>query len=169
MDSSALSALAAAIKTQEGWYPGSLSFRNNNPGNLRYVGQAGAVPGEGGFAKFPSEAAGDAALQNQIVLDASRGTDAAGRPVVTVADLIESWAPSSENDTGAYISSVVTQTGFPADASLNDLGSGSSLALPDLPSEAGLLEVFAGGVPDLTTVVVGLSVAALGWLLFRIA
>jgi hypothetical protein len=30
---------ALAIQSFEGFYPGSRSFKNNNPGNLKYVGQ----------------------------------------------------------------------------------------------------------------------------------
>ena len=40
-----------------------LNIRNNNPGNLRFVGQAGATPGEGGFAKFETPQAGLDALR----------------------------------------------------------------------------------------------------------
>ncbi len=123
----AVNALASAIQSQEGYYPGSLAYRNNNPGNLRFVGQAGAVPGEGGFARFPSYDAGLNALRAQINLDATRGTDAAGRPVNTVSDLIGSWAPASDprNNTPAYIASVASRTGFDADAPLSSLGDGA--------------------------------------------
>jgi hypothetical protein len=123
MDTASALKIAAAIQVQEGWNPSTLSFRNNNPGNLRYAGQAGAVQGAGGYAAFPTYDAGLNALVGQIQLDASRGTDAAGRPVVTVEDLISSWAPPNENDTPAYVASVVSQTGFAAGSVLNDLGS----------------------------------------------
>lgn len=33
-----LSTMALAIQEFEGWYPGSRSYRNNNPGNLRWFG-----------------------------------------------------------------------------------------------------------------------------------
>lgn len=116
--------VAGAIQSQEGYYPGSRSYRNNNPGNLIYAGQPGASRDADGFAVFSSYAAGDSALKNQITLDATRGTDAAGRSINTLSDLISSWAPSSDprNNTPAYISSVVSQTGYAADAPLSSLG-----------------------------------------------
>ena len=53
---SKLEEFAEAIKTFEGWYPGSRSYRNLNPGNLKYtslVQSLGAIgQDEGGFAKF---------------------------------------------------------------------------------------------------------------------
>jgi len=68
-----ISTLAAAIQQQEGYYPGSLAYQNNNPGNLMPAGQPGCTPGAGGFCSFPSYDAGYAALVNQLNIDASRG------------------------------------------------------------------------------------------------
>jgi len=76
---------------------------NNNPGNLRYAGQAGATQGEGGFAKFKTPEAGIQALHDQIALDASRG--------LTLAQFISKYAPPSENDTAKYIQDIITATG----------------------------------------------------------
>jgi hypothetical protein len=128
MNPVAVNAIAQAIQTQEGYYPGSLAYTNNNPGNLVYAGQAGASPGAGGFASFSSYTAGYQALLNQINLDATRGTDVNGNPTTTVAQLIGSWAPASDpaNNTPAYVSSVAAQTGFDPSASLFSLGSPAS-------------------------------------------
>jgi hypothetical protein len=124
MNPLAVTALANAIQTQEGYYPGSVAYANNNPGNLVYAGQPGASPGAGGFASFSSYSAGYQALENQITLDATRGTDVNGNPILTVGDLISSWAPASAgNDTASYISSVSTQTGYSASDNLLSLGS----------------------------------------------
>jgi hypothetical protein len=154
--------LASAIQTQEGYFPGSLSFRNNNPGNLRFVGQRGAVAGDGGFAAYPSYKEGLAALLDQIQLNASRGADAAGRPVVTVADLIYSWAPPSENNTAAYVASVERQTGFAGGDVLNQLGGqGSEVDVPEF-APAGLPDLPAGSLAAL-----GIGAAALVWLTVR--
>lgn len=114
-----MDSIAQAIQTREGYYPGSLAYRNNNPGNLVYAGQPGATPGAGGFAAFSSYSAGYSALENQINLDFTRGTDVNGKPINTVADLINSWAPPSENDTAGYIAAVSAQTGLDPDASLS--------------------------------------------------
>lgn len=148
----AANSIAQAIQQQEGYYPGSVAYRNNNPGNLVYAGQAGATPGAGGFASFSSYDAGYQAMLNQIALDASRGTDASGNPTTTVSQLITSWAPPSENNTAAYVSNVSAATGFDPNASLSSLGTGSSLptfavdvygAGPD-PSQTDSLDLGSG-------------------------
>lgn len=126
IDQSAVDSIANAIQTQEGYYPGSVAYANNNPGNLAYVGQPGAVAGTGGFAKFATYQDGYAALENQITLDATRGTDVNGNPTTTLSQLITSWAPPSENNTAAYIANVSAATGFDPNASLSSLASTSS-------------------------------------------
>ena len=68
-----INTVATAVQTQEGYYPGTLAYTNDNPGNLVFAGQAGATQGAGGFAAFPDYATGYNALLNQINLDASRG------------------------------------------------------------------------------------------------
>ena len=56
--------MADAIIAHEGVNPRFTP--NNNPGNLNFAGQPGAVMGEGGFAKFPTPEAGRQALEAQI-------------------------------------------------------------------------------------------------------
>lgn len=90
---------------------------NNNPGNLIFVGQPGATAGAGGFAAFPTLAAGIQAAQNQVTLDLNRGTDATGRPTTTLAELISSWSPASAAgnspaSTASYIARVSGDTGI---------------------------------------------------------
>ena len=81
----------------------TLAYVNNNPGNLRYVGQTGAVPGRGGFAKFESPEAGYQALKNQIQIRVNQGKN--------LASFISQYAPPSENDTNEYINVVSRQLG----------------------------------------------------------
>lgn len=89
-----------------------LGIRNNNPGNLNFVGQSGASR-SGRFAAFGSMAEGIAALDDQLRLYASRGND-------TVRGIIGKWAPPSDgNDTGSYIAEVAKKLGVSADAHLN--------------------------------------------------
>lgn len=76
---------------------------NNNPGNLRFVGQAGASQGEGGFARFSTPQAGYEALKNQIKLDASRGH--------TLESFIAKYAPPTENATNQYIQQISSRLG----------------------------------------------------------
>lgn len=77
-------------------------IRNNNPGNLNFVGQAGAVletdvpVADRRFAKFPTMDKGILALINQLRLYFERGTN-------TVQSIISKWAPPTENNTQAYI------------------------------------------------------------------
>lgn len=134
----AVNAIAGAIQQQEGYYPGSVSYTNNNPGNLVYAGQPGATPGPGGFAKFQTLADGQNALLNQINLDATRGTDVNGNPTTTIAQLISSWAPSSAgNDTASYIANVSATTGYDPNAPLSSLGYSDLQDLTDAGIYAG--------------------------------
>ena len=134
----AVTSIANAIQNQEGYYPGSLSFQNNNPGNLVYAGQPGATLGPGGFAVFASYADGYSAMVNQIQLDATRGSDVNGNPINTVGDLIGSWAPASAgNDTSAYIASVENQTGFNSTDALSALGDGGASSAADFSADPG--------------------------------
>jgi hypothetical protein len=163
----AVAALASAIQTQEGYYPGSVAYQNNNPGNLVYAGQPGATRGAGGFAAFSSYNAGYTALTNQITLDATRGTDINGNPTTTVSELLSSWAPSSDpqNDTPAYITSVASQTGYDPNAPLSSLDAPGMaapavvMASDSTPAAAGVdLSSLASGIDstvDLSSV--GLS------------
>lgn len=88
-----------------------LSFVNNNPGNLRFAGQYGAIKGEGGFAKFKTPQEGFDALVRQIKLDVSRGH--------TIASFINKFAPPTENDTKLYIQQAVNALGYKADTPLS--------------------------------------------------
>lgn len=90
-----------------------LAYVNNNPGNLRYAQQDGAVPGEGGFAKFNSPEEGYTALKKQIALDKSRN--------LTVQSFISKYAPPTENDTNEYVAFVSNKLGVPANTNIKDL------------------------------------------------
>jgi len=93
----------------------SLAERNANPGNLIFAHQAGAVKGEGGFAKFSSDTEGFKALAEQLNLYATGRSKAAGyRKLDTIQDIISQYAPPNENDTAAYIRTLEKQTGHKA-------------------------------------------------------
>jgi hypothetical protein len=172
----AVDAIAAAIQQHEGYYPGSLAYQNNNPGNLVYAGQPGASPGAGGFARFDTYANGLQAEKNQITLDAVRGSDVSGNPVNSVSDLISSWSPASQNgqaNTDAYIAAVALQTGYDPNAPLASLGAPDAAgAVVDLPpAGSGSVDSavsFPGvdlaslGLPDLSADTVDLSSVGLG-------
>lgn len=90
-------------------------IRNNNPGNLNYVGQAGATK-EGGpngrFAVFGSMQEGVAALVRQIGLYVKRGRN-------TIRKILEVYAPPGENNTNAYIAVVSKALGIGPDDALD--------------------------------------------------
>ena len=78
---------------------GTRGMRNNNPGNLRAgFGQVGTDTG--GYAVFPTREAGYNAAARQLVGYHNAGLD-------TINAIVSKWAPASENDTQAYIASVV--------------------------------------------------------------
>jgi hypothetical protein len=113
--------LAGAITTQEGVNPNFVG--NNNPGNLVYAGQSGAVPGAGGFAKFPSVAAGQAALQWQIQNYINRGFN--------LTDFFNTYAPGNTTNaaggvqtpaaTQAYINNVSASCGLDTSTPLTQI------------------------------------------------
>lgn len=91
-------------------------IRNNNPGNIRYGDFAkrhGATGADaGGFAIFPSMAKGEAAAQALLGGYMNRGDN-------TIRKIVSRWAPSSENDTNAYINAVSRMTGLSPDGTLS--------------------------------------------------
>jgi len=91
----------------------NLAALNNNPGNLRFAHQTGAIPGAGGFAQFGTPEAGYQALVNQVSLDASRGE--------TLGQYITKYAPPSENDTARYIAQASQALEVDADTPLASL------------------------------------------------
>ena len=107
--------IAGAIQQQEGYYPGSVAYQNNNPGNLIYAGQAGATPGAGGFAQFGSYQDGLDALNNQIQLYASRG--------LTIQGMMNVYAPATQagNTPTLYASNVAGALGVAPDTPLASL------------------------------------------------
>lgn len=159
--SSAIQTIAAAIQTQEGYYPGSIAYTNNNPGNLIYAGQPGATKGANGFAVFDSYQDGLNALYSQIQSYANRG--------MTIQDMMNVYAPASVpgNNPTLYASNIANSLGTTPDASLSDVIAGSVSALPswltDLGSQISTdLSMFS--LPDLssidpTTLVIGGVVA----------
>ena len=82
-----------------------LSVRNNNPGNLKLMGQKGATEGKKGYAKFETPEQGLIALENQIRLDTiERGK--------TITEFVTKYAPPSDNNpTDKYIENVAKAAG----------------------------------------------------------
>ena len=115
----------------------------NNPGNLVYVGQAGATPGPGGLAQFDTYDDGLQALYNQIGLYANGTCGACGGQPLTIQQMANIYAPASVpgNNPTAYAQSMAASLGVTPDASLSSLLSGSPVSSP------------ASTLPDLSTLV----------------
>lgn len=97
-------------------------IRNNNPGNIRTRGTrngiGGADPWKGlvgeddaGYGIFSEPLYGLRAMFRELGTGYARGER-------TIRQIISQWAPSSENDTAAYIAAVSAGTGIPADLEL---------------------------------------------------
>jgi hypothetical protein len=140
LDPSQTQTIASTIQQVEGYYPGSLAYQNNNPGNLVYVGQAGATPGAGGFAKFGSYDDGLQALDNQIQLYAARG--------MTISQMMNTYAPASAgNNPTAYANQIAGALGVDPNTSLLDLAGFNTSSAAPLPS---LPDVTTSWLPDLS-------------------
>ncbi|PYD63601.1 structural protein [Gluconacetobacter entanii] len=91
-------------------------IRNNNPGNLDYVGQPGAHLETGvadpRFAAFPTMADGIRALRDQLIRYGERG-------LTTVSSIISVYAPPTENATDAYVSVLCQRMGVGPDTVLD--------------------------------------------------
>jgi len=91
---------AEAIKIFEGWAPGTRSYRNSNPGNIKYTSYTKDLGATGrddrNFCKFPSYEAGFKALCQFI-------SDAANEKLryyhnKDIYGFFSSYAPSSDNN-----------------------------------------------------------------------
>lgn len=86
-------------------------LRRKNPGNLRSVGSAGAwwqgqIDEENGFCVFDTYVNGIRALAKNLV---SYYVKRLPNRIDTVREAISRWAPSSENNTSAYVAYVANR------------------------------------------------------------
>lgn len=118
---------AEAIKAHEGWflpgtngYPqGSRSYRNRNPGNMRY--SPFETGKDGGFSVFPNEQRGMEALVYQLRL-ATSGRSKVYSPDMTLLGFFSKWAPSADaNDPEAYAEAVAKRLGVTPMTRIKDL------------------------------------------------
>lgn len=98
---------SAASNTRRG--VGTRAERNRNPGNIIDSPFARSQPGyagsDGRFAIFDDVASGMNAMERLLRSYMARGRD-------TIAEIIAKWAPSSENNVGAYVAHVEQLTGI---------------------------------------------------------
>ena len=103
MVNSKISEMARAIQSFEGWSERSISQLNNNPGNLKFAGQPGAVSKDGqGHAIFDSYASGWLALLNQIRI-AVDGTSRIYNPDMSFYDFFSKYAEKNSSDYANYV------------------------------------------------------------------
>jgi len=100
-----LETLCEAIKTQEGWKKGSRSWRNNNPGNLKFSKyQRGH---DGTFSVFESFSTGWLGLVFDIFSKCCGNTSTKLNGESTLYELFEVWAPDNDgNNSKKYAENV---------------------------------------------------------------
>lgn len=105
-----LDLMCKAIESREGsiapcprFPTGTPAWRNHNPGNLRYAGQAGSTGKDAnGFAIFATYQLGYEALRNQILLVAKGKSKVYPNPC-TLAQFFAVYSPSTDgNDPTSY-------------------------------------------------------------------
>jgi hypothetical protein len=130
----------------------------NNPGNLIYVGQAGASPSSYTFvgtdgrtyalAQFSTPDAGEAALENQIQIDANQG--------MTIQQFANSYAPAGNgNNPTAYAQYIANAAGV----GVNDPLSTAITTTPAATVDTGMDEG-AGDILDVSDDGTGISTDA---------
>ncbi len=105
---------------------GTRSWRNNNPGNIRYgvfARNHGAIGEAGGFAVFPDEETGSQALIDLLHTESYQN--------LTIKEAIARYAPPSENNTLNYQEHIAQSTGFKSDTLLKDLDEPSIRSIAD--------------------------------------
>ncbi len=107
-----LGLLARAIQQHEGFYPGSISYDNNNPGNLQsWSTQIGTSRG---FAVFPTYEVGYNALRSLLRASCDNSW--------TLLQLMNSYAPASDNnDPYGYASILARTLGVTLDTPLDEI------------------------------------------------
>lgn len=128
-DLSLLNKWADAIQWYEGWYAGSRSYRNNNPGNIRYIGQKRATGKDSaGFCIFANYQDGRQELVDLLVR-ASSGKSSIYNPEMTLLEFYQKYAPSSDgNYPQTYAKAVAKRMGVSVDIKIKNILSGTTSA-----------------------------------------
>jgi hypothetical protein len=116
-------------------------LRNNNPGNLRAVGDQNRD--RLGFKVNRTMAEGIQDADHQLDLYAKRG-------VKTLKQIVSTWAPPGENDTKKYIADMVKETGYGEDDEI-DSGKRAIFLAAMFKRESGKGAPDAGAVADVLT------------------
>jgi hypothetical protein len=117
--------MAAAIQIQEGWYEGSRSYRNNNPGNLRWfsasIPWAGATGvDDSNHVIFDSYQSGYNALIHQLSI-AFNNTSSVYNSSMTLLQFFQKYA---EGNQSSYASNVASALGVLPSTTLDEIANG---------------------------------------------
>lgn len=117
-----LTLMAEAIKKHEGWYVGSRSHRNNNPGNAKYLKQKNTVGSDReGFAIFKTYADGWSYLL-AMLSNAAHNNSRVYRADMSLYDFFAVYAPAADNNNPRrYAEAVAAHIGVPATTTLREL------------------------------------------------
>lgn len=112
-----------AIKELEGWYVGSRSYRNNNPGNLKFVGQKRAIKKDkDGFCVFANYADGYQELKDLLIRAATTPDSSTYQANMTLLQFFRVYAPSSDNNLpDIYAQKVAQKIGVGVDVPISSL------------------------------------------------
>ena len=97
-------------------------IRNNNPGNLDNTNPwQGLIanPAESRFATFKDPTWGVRALAVTLITYHDKRKAKDGSRIDTIREVIERWAPPSENDTEAYVQAVAKAVGVSPDMEID--------------------------------------------------
>ena len=113
----AIQIIAKAIMDFEGYSPGSVSYRNNNPGNLKNVGQLNVVGTDNqGHAIFPTFQDGWNALIKQVTL--MFGQSSLYNPDMSLYQIFNRYAEANGN---SYAQFVARRLGVTPETRLREL------------------------------------------------
>lgn len=117
-----LTLMTGAIQTFEGWWPGSVSYINKNPGNLKFANQAKAIGKDArGFAVFATVEDGLNALKT-LITRAARGQSSSYRPDMSLKQFFGVYAPTGDNNApDLYAKFVAGKMGVSVDFQIRNL------------------------------------------------
>ena len=108
---SGLEAVADAIQVYEGWRPGTRSYINRNPGNLRLKG---CPCDDKGYTIFTDFVSGYSALLRELQSKFTGQNEHHIMPTSTLGELFNVYAPQSDNNQPNLYANFVA--GFVSDA-----------------------------------------------------
>lgn len=113
---------ADAIQEMEGYFPGSRAYKNNNPFNLKYIGQRTAIgKDDKGFCIFPSY---DIGRQTGIdmIKNVVAGKSRVYKQNCSILEFFKLYAPDSDgNDSNRYASFVAQKLKVGTNYKIKDL------------------------------------------------